>query len=62
MAGLVGEKIHVSNSGWSAKYVSENLSIMSIGLLLENLDESVIWSGDRKSGTLRYYTDLESLT
>lgn len=50
MTGLNKETIHFSNSGWSTVGVCENLSVMSIGFLLEGDDDSVIWRGDRKNG------------
>lgn len=50
MCGLKKEVVHFSNSGWSTVGVSDNLSVMSIGFLLDEVDGSVIWRGDRKNG------------
>ncbi|MCK4275186.1 MAG: P-loop NTPase, partial [Phycisphaerae bacterium] len=35
--------------------VDENLSVMSIGLLLDKLDDPVIWRGPRKYGVIRQF-------
>jgi len=48
MNGLEGEQIHSSNSGWSPVYVTDNLSVMSIGFMLQNPDEAIIWRGPKK--------------
>lgn len=50
MTGLLGETIHSSMSGWSPVYVNENLAVMSIGFMLPNQDEAVIWRGPKKNG------------
>ncbi|KAK9472286.1 P-loop containing nucleoside triphosphate hydrolase protein [Dipodascopsis tothii] len=55
MTGSEGEKIHVSNSGWSPVYVADNLGVMSIGFLLPNEDEAVIWRGAKKSGLVKQF-------
>ncbi|KAJ3257629.1 Cytosolic Fe-S cluster assembly factor nubp1 [Boothiomyces macroporosus] len=49
MTGLEGEQVHQSNSGWSPVYVNDNLSVMSIGFMLPNPDEAVIWKGPKKN-------------
>ncbi|KAF2305990.1 hypothetical protein GH714_009318 [Hevea brasiliensis] len=45
MLGLEGQDIHQSNLGWSPVYVESNLGVMSIGFMLPNPDEAVIWRG-----------------
>ena len=50
MMSLDGEEIHQSNSGWSPVYVEENLGVMSIGFMLPDADDPVIWRGPRKNG------------
>jgi len=47
--GVVQGTIHQSSSGWEPVYVEDNLAIMSIGFLLENRDDAVIWHGDKKT-------------
>jgi Mrp family chromosome partitioning ATPase len=55
MLGLEGEEIHQSNLGWSPVYVSENLGVMSIGFMLPNPDDAVIWRGPRKNGLIKQF-------
>ncbi len=53
--GQRGQEIHRSNSGWSPVYVNENLSVMSIGFLLESADDAIIWRGPRKNGLIKQF-------
>lgn len=55
MMGLEGEEIHQSNSGWSPVYVEENLCVMSIGFMLGDADDPVIWRGPRKNGLVKQF-------
>lgn len=55
MLGEVGSEVHKSNSGWSPVYVEENLAVMSIGFLLPNPDDAVIWRGPRKNGLIKQF-------
>ena len=55
MFGQEGQDVHKSNSGWSPVYVRENLSVMSIGFLLPNQDDAVIWRGPRKNGLIKQF-------
>ena len=48
--GIEDETVHQSSSGWSPIYPEENLAVMSIGFLLENADDPVIWRGPKKNG------------
>ena len=45
MLGLSGHEVHQSAAGWSPVYVSDNLGVMSIGFMLPNQDDAVIWRG-----------------
>jgi hypothetical protein len=47
MLGLEGEEVHQSAMGWSPVYVEDNLAVMSIGFMLPNPDDAVIWRGPR---------------
>jgi Mrp family chromosome partitioning ATPase len=47
MLGLEGEEVHQSAMGWSPVYVDDNLAVMSIGFMLPNPDDAVIWRGPR---------------
>ncbi|EFJ08179.1 hypothetical protein SELMODRAFT_185553 [Selaginella moellendorffii] len=67
MLGLEGQEIHQSNLGWSPVYVEDNLGVMSIGFMLPDPDEAVIWRGPRKNGLIKqflkdvYWADLDFL-
>ena len=49
--GVERQEIHQSNYGWSPVFVQDNLAVMSIGFLLPNEDDAVIWRGPKKNGT-----------
>ncbi|XP_050233736.1 cytosolic Fe-S cluster assembly factor NBP35 [Mercurialis annua] len=55
MLGLEGQDIHQSNLGWSPVYVESNLGVMSIGFMLPNPDDAVIWRGPRKNGIIKQF-------
>eukprot|EP00798_Chlamydomonas_sp_ICE-L_P015247 gene15247-21329_t len=55
MLGLEGQEVHQSNEGWSPVYVEDNLAVMSIGFMLPNPDEAVIWRGPRKNGLIKQF-------
>ncbi|CAN1271026.1 Cytosolic Fe-S cluster assembly factor NBP35 [Linum perenne] len=55
MLGLEGQSIHQSNLGWSPVYVESNLGVMSIGFMLPNPDDAVIWRGPRKNGLIKQF-------
>ncbi|GAB2229675.1 hypothetical protein Droror1_Dr00013925 [Drosera rotundifolia] len=70
MLGLEGREIHQSSSGWSPVYVESdesNLAVMSIGFMLPDPDEAVIWRGPRKNGIIKdflkkvYWEELDFL-
>lgn len=54
MLGLVGQEVHQSNSGWSPVYAGD-LAVMSIGFLMGNQNDAVIWRGPRKNGLIRQF-------
>ncbi|KRX04156.1 P-loop containing nucleoside triphosphate hydrolase [Pseudocohnilembus persalinus] len=59
MLGLQNQEVHTSNDGWSPVYVSDNLGVMSIGFLLGNENDAVIWRGPRKNGLIKQFlTDV----
>lgn len=59
MMGLEGQEIHQSNEGWSPVYVEDNLAVMSVGFLLPNKNDAVIWRGPRKNGLIKQFlTDV----
>jgi len=53
--GCEGEIVHQSGSGWSPVYVEDNLSVMSIGFLLDSPKSAVIWRGPRKNGLIKQF-------
>ena len=55
LTGLENQEIHRSNLGWSPVYVEDNLAVMSIGFLLPNPDDAVIWRGPRKNGLIKQF-------
>lgn len=55
MLGLEGQEIHQSNLGWSPVYVESNLGVMSIGFMLPDPDDAVIWRGPRKNGLIKQF-------
>ena len=54
LLGLVGQGVHQSADGWSPVY-HEDLAVMSIGFLLDNHDDAVIWRGPRKNGLIKQF-------
>ncbi|CAL7933678.1 unnamed protein product [Xylocopa violacea] len=53
--GAIGEQVHQSGSGWSPVYIEDNLSLMSIGFLLANPRDALIWRGPKKNGMIRQF-------
>jgi Mrp family chromosome partitioning ATPase len=53
--GVIGEQVHQSRSGWSPVFIDENLSLMSIGFLLDSADDAIIWRGPKKNGMIRQF-------
>jgi Mrp family chromosome partitioning ATPase len=59
MLGLTGHDVHQSSSGWSPVYVDDKLAVMSIGFMLPNQDDAIIWRGPRKNGLIKQFlTDV----
>lgn len=54
--GLTNHKVHQSTQGWVPVYVDEEkrLAVMSIGFLLANPDDAVVWRGPKKNGELMF--------
>ncbi|CAF0793653.1 unnamed protein product [Didymodactylos carnosus] len=58
--GIENEQVHQSSSGWSPVYIDENFSTMSVGFLLESLEQAVIWKGPRKDQMIkRFLLDVD---
>ena len=52
MLGCENEDVHGSSSGWMPVYVKDNLAVISIGFMLTEKDDAVIWRGPRKNGLI----------
>ncbi|CAM0136789.1 unnamed protein product [Umbelopsis sp. WA50703] len=52
MLGLDGKQVHQASNGWVPVYADESqrLCCMSIGFLLQNKNDSVVWRGPKKNG------------
>ncbi|KAK9486653.1 P-loop containing nucleoside triphosphate hydrolase protein [Lipomyces starkeyi] len=57
MFGLESKKIHQSSQGWVPVYTdaSKRLCVMSIGFLLKDRGDSVVWRGPKKSAMIRQF-------
>lgn len=59
MLGLENQEVHQSNDGWTPVYFDDNLGVMSIGFLLSNRNDAVIWRGPRKNALIKQFlTDV----
>ena len=59
MLGLTGRDVHQSATGWSPVYLTDKLGVMSIGFMLPNEDDAIIWRGPRKNGLIKQFlTDV----
>ncbi|KAL0487527.1 cytosolic Fe-S cluster assembly factor nubp1 [Acrasis kona] len=55
MFGLESQQLHQSNLGWSPAYYKDNLAVVSIGFMLPNADDPVIWRGPKKNGLIKQF-------
>ena len=55
MLGLKGRDVHQTSEGWSPVYVDDRLAVMSIGFLLPNEDDAIVWRGPRKNGIIKQF-------
>ncbi|KAI5308523.1 cytosolic Fe-S cluster assembly factor nbp35 [Ascosphaera atra] len=55
MLGVANETIHVSATGWTPVWVDDNLCVMSVGFMLPNRDDAVIWRGAKKNGLIKQF-------
>jgi Mrp family chromosome partitioning ATPase len=54
MLGIENEKLHGDEDGLTPVFVG-NLAVMSLGFILKNQDEAVIWRGPRKMSAIRQF-------
>lgn len=55
MLGIEKETLHQTSSGITPAYVSDNLAAVSVGFLLDDADEAVVWRGPRKNGIIKQF-------
>eukprot|EP00388_Colpodella_angusta_P022238 GDKJ01056789.1.p1 GENE.GDKJ01056789.1~~GDKJ01056789.1.p1 ORF type:complete len:376 (-),score=91.96 GDKJ01056789.1:54-1181(-) len=59
LMGLRNAEVHKSALGWEPVVVNPNLCVMSVGFLLPNDRDAVIWRGPKKNGLIRQFlTDV----
>ncbi|KAF4655666.1 cytosolic Fe-S cluster assembly factor nbp35 [Perkinsus olseni] len=59
MLGINDGEVHQSAEGWQPVYVDDRLAVMSIGFMLTNKDDAIVWRGPRKHGLIRQFlTDV----
>jgi Mrp family chromosome partitioning ATPase len=51
------QKVHQSTKGWVPVYTdkSMNIGVMSLGFLLKNKDDPVIWRGPKKNSMIKQF-------
>lgn len=55
MLGIEDESIHGTSSGMTPAYVSDNLAAVSVGFLLDDDDDAVVWRGPKKNGMIKQF-------
>ncbi|KAL1867941.1 hypothetical protein VTK73DRAFT_3906 [Phialemonium thermophilum] len=55
MMGVESETLHVTSTGWSPVWASDNLCVTSIQFMLPNRDDAVIWRGPKKNGLVKQF-------
>ncbi|GIQ81846.1 Mrp/NBP35 ATP-binding protein [Kipferlia bialata] len=55
LTGTKGKEVRNNNHGWTPVPVADNLSVMSIGFLLNGDDDAVIWRGPRKTALIQQF-------
>lgn len=58
MLGVDGQGVHQSSDGWVPVYADgadTRLACMSVGFLLKNKGDSVVWRGPKKNGMIRQF-------
>lgn len=61
MLGLKDRDIHQSDEGWAPVYLDaeQNICAVSIGFLLNNKDDPVVWRGPKKNSMIKQFiTDV----
>lgn len=50
--GLEGQSLHQSMLGWEPVYLEDNLAVVSVGFMLNDPNEAVIWRGPKKNSIM----------
>lgn len=61
MVNLMGKEVHQCDEGWLPVFTdeSQSLGVMSIGFLLNNDSEAVVWRGPKKNAMIKQFlTDV----
>eukprot|EP00667_Euglena_gracilis_P013182 EG_transcript_13585 len=53
LVGVRREEIHQSNDGWEPVAVDETVSVVSVGFMLQKLDQAVLFQGAQKNGLIK---------
>ncbi|KAI8057694.1 nuclear ATPase [Syncephalis plumigaleata] len=53
--GVDGERVHQAMTGWQPVYADDNLAVMSVGFLLRESADAVIWRGPKKNGLIKQF-------
>jgi Mrp family chromosome partitioning ATPase len=61
MLNLEDKQLHLSNIGWEPAYYEEtdNLAVVSIGFMLPNKDDAVIWRGPKKNEMIKQFVNKQ---
>ncbi|KND02230.1 iron-sulfur cluster assembly protein CFD1 [Spizellomyces punctatus DAOM BR117] len=59
MFGLDGQQVHQASTGWIPVYADETkrLAVMSLGFLLQNKDDAVVWRGPKKTAMIKQFLE-----
>jgi len=57
MLGIHGQEVHQSEAGWCPVYTdqTQTLGVISIGFLLTNQDDAVVWRGPKKTAMIKQF-------
>jgi Mrp family chromosome partitioning ATPase len=53
--GVENAEIHRSGMGWEPVYVEDNLALVSIGFMLNDSNQAVIWRGPKKNTLIKQF-------
>mmetsp|Transcript_28404 Transcript_28404/g.44010 ORF Transcript_28404/g.44010 Transcript_28404/m.44010 type:complete len:311 (-) Transcript_28404:95-1027(-) len=53
--GVEGQQIRKSSVGWTPVYRQANLGVVSVGFMVSNPDDAIIWRGPKKNGLIKQF-------